>query len=222
MKPLTISTCLSYRSPCCWTHTHEQTHQTQSDPRTKIGSQQQFEAMNWLYSGGFSPSSPFSLYLFLSFTLSNHLWAATLQSSYNCLVQSFSLAITAGYESSQSNTDTAAIYMCLCVWMIQQEVCIYERGESTFERTRMRDSACWVMDCIFIAFSLSVPNLRSESVLNQLTGLHLSLYQLLHICLCELFYQLKPALVLWSSIIFACLSLPVLCTPDIQTPLSPL
>lgn len=126
--------------------------------------------MNWLYSGGFSPSSPFSLYLFLSFTLSNHLSAATLQSSYNCLVQSFSLAITAGYESSQSNTDTAAIYMCLCVWMIQQEVCIYEGGEST----RMRDSACWVMDCIFIAFSLSVHNLRSQSALNQLTGLHLS------------------------------------------------
>lgn len=109
------------------THSLSHTHFTHTKhtvtPRTKIGSQERFGAMNWLYSGGFSPSSPFSLYLFLSFTLSNHLWAATLQSSYNCLVQSLSLAITAGYESSQSNTDTTAIYICVsvCVWVIRQE-----------------------------------------------------------------------------------------------------
>ncbi len=128
------------------THTHTHTHTKHTvTPRTKIGSQERFGAMNWFYCGGFSPSSPFSLYLFHSFSLSNHLWAATLQSSYNCLVQSPSLAITAGYESSQSNTDTTAIYICVpvCVWVIRQvgRRSVYMRGESVLLRDQEEETA---------------------------------------------------------------------------------
>lgn len=130
-----------------WTHIHAHTHTKHTvTPRTKIGSQEWFGTLNWLYSGDFHPH-PLFLFIFFSRSLfSNHLWAATLQSSYNCLVQSLSLAITAGYESSQSNTDTVAIYICVdvCVCVIRREgtdKCVYMRGESVLFRDQEGETA---------------------------------------------------------------------------------
>lgn len=195
------------------TLTHTRTHTKHTvTPRTKIGSQQRFGAMNWLYSGGFSPSSPFSLYLFLSFSLSNHLWAATLHSSYNCLVRSLSLAITAGYESSQSNTDTTAIYICVsvCVWVIRQEgrsVYIWEARvyfwEIKKERQRMLGNGLHLYS-IFSESSQSMKFLSPKSAhWGSFESILCSNFSL-HICLRDIFYKPTSSLFL---ILCNCLSL---------------
>lgn len=185
-----------------------------------MGSQEQFGAMNWLYIEGIFTFIPlFSLSFFSRSLFSNHLWAATPQSSYNCLVQSPSLAITAGYESSQSNTDTGAIYIfvCMCVYGLYDkhdgELCLYERRECTFERPR-RDGEYLVIDCICILFSQSLHNLWSHSIPNQftvffpspLTSLSASVLEIYIINLC-----LKSSLQPFGIILFI---FPPLYQPD--------
>lgn len=101
--------------------------------------------------------------------------------------------------------------------------CVCERRECTFERSRRRDGVCLVMDCICIAFSLSLHNLWSHSVLNQLTGVHLGSYiaQSSLATSASVIYFINPRLhsSLHSFTIICVWFLPLLYTPDnSQTP----